>query len=114
MLTILAFVFALAVLIAVHEYGHYRVARAFGVKVLCFSIGFGRPILHWRSRRSGTEFVIAMFPIGGFVKMLDERDGPVSPGERSSALTTSPCLLELASFLPDPLQIYYWRPCSTV
>ena len=102
MLTILAFVFALAVLIAVHEYGHYRVARAFGVKVLCFSIGFGRPILHWRSRRSSTEFVIAMFPIGGFVKMLDERDGPVSPGERSSAFNNQSLLARASIVLAGP------------
>ena len=73
MLTVLAFVVALGVLIAVHEYGHYRVAVAFGVKVLRFSVGFGKPLLRWRSKASGTEFVLAACPWGGDVRMLSSR-----------------------------------------
>lgn len=90
MLTVLAFVVALGVLIAVHEYGHYRVAVAFGVKVLRFSVGFGKPLLRWRSKASGTEFVLAAFPLGGYVRMLDEREAPVAPEERHLAFNTQP------------------------
>ena len=78
MLTILAFVLALALLIAVHEYGHYRVAVACGVRVLRFSVGFGKTLLRWQPKGSPTEFVIAAFPLGGYVRMLDEREAPVA------------------------------------
>ncbi|MGB4360638.1 MAG: RIP metalloprotease RseP [Rhodoferax sp.] len=88
MLTVLAFIVAIALLIAVHEYGHYRVAVACGVRVLRFSIGFGKPLLRWQSKNSGTEFVLALFPLGGFVKMLDEREAPVAPAERHLAFNT--------------------------
>ncbi|MDP3865158.1 MAG: site-2 protease family protein, partial [Rhodoferax sp.] len=88
MLTVLAFIVAIALLIAVHEYGHYRVAVACGVRVLRFSIGFGKPLLRWQSKTSGTEFVLALFPLGGFVKMLDEREAPVAPAERHLAFNT--------------------------
>ena len=88
MLTILAFIVALALLIAVHEYGHYRVAVACGVKVLKFSIGFGQTLLRWQPKGSPTEFVISAFPLGGFVKMLDEREGPVAAEERHLAFNT--------------------------
>ena len=88
MLTVVSFLVAIALLIAVHEYGHYRVAVACGVKVLRFSIGFGKPLLRWQSKRSGTEFVLALFPLGGFVRMLDEREAPVAPHERHLAFNT--------------------------
>ena len=79
--TVLAFLLTLAVLIVVHEYGHYRVAVACGVKVLRFSVGFGRVI--WRHQRSPahTEFVLSALPLGGYVRMLDEREAPVAPDE---------------------------------
>lgn len=84
MLTLFAFIAALALLIAVHEYGHYRVAVACGVKVLRFSIGFGKPL--WRRQSaSGTEFVVAALPFGGYVRMLDEREGPVPAEDRHRA-----------------------------
>lgn len=88
MLTFLAFIVAIALLIAVHEFGHYRVAVACGVKVLRFSIGFGKPLLRWQSKTSGTEFVVALIPLGGFVRMLDEREAPVAPTERHLAFNT--------------------------
>ena len=78
---LLWFVIALGVLIVVHEYGHYLVARLCGVKVLRFSVGFGRPLLVWRLGRDRTEWAIAAVPFGGYVKMLDEREGPVEPAE---------------------------------
>ena len=90
MLTLVAFVVALGLLIAVHEYGHYRVAVACGVKVLKFSVGFGKPIYTWRLKNSPTEFSIGMLPLGGYVKMLDEREAPVDPSERHLAFNNKP------------------------
>jgi regulator of sigma E protease len=77
MLTVVAFLVALGLLIAIHEYGHYRVAVACGVKVLRFSIGMGKPLLRWKGRNAETEFVIAALPLGGYVRMLDEREAAV-------------------------------------
>lgn len=74
------FVLTLGVLVTFHEFGHYWVARRCGVKVLRFSVGFGRAL--WsRTARDGTEYQIAMIPLGGYVKMLDEREGPVAQAE---------------------------------
>jgi regulator of sigma E protease len=76
MLTIVAFVVALGLLIAVHEYGHYRVAVACGVQVTRFSVGFGTPLLKWKPKKQhpgqDTEFVLALFPLGGYVKMVGQ------------------------------------------
>jgi regulator of sigma E protease len=83
--TIAAFIVALGILIIVHEYGHYLAARLCGVKVLRFSVGFGRPLLRVRAGRDGTEWVIAAIPFGGYVKMLDEREAPVSAEEAARA-----------------------------
>ena len=69
---------ALGVLVTFHEFGHFWVARRCGVKVLRFSVGFGSPLLRWHDRQ-GTEFVVAAIPLGGYVKMLDEREGDVPP-----------------------------------
>jgi len=71
---LVAFVVAIGVLVVVHEYGHYSVARLCGVKVLRFSIGFGRPLVRWVNKKSGTEWTISALPLGGYVKMLDERE----------------------------------------
>lgn len=89
MLTVFAFLVAIAILIAVHEWGHYRMAVACGVPVLRFSIGFGRPLLRWRNR-AGTEFVVAALPLGGYVRMLDGREGPVDPARRHLAFDAQP------------------------
>jgi regulator of sigma E protease len=92
--TIVAFIVALGLLIAVHEWGHYRVAVACGVKVLRFSIGFGHTVFRYKPKKQrpdqDTEFVIGAFPLGGYVKMLDEREGPVKPQERHLAFNTQP------------------------
>lgn len=90
MLTLISFVVTLGILIAVHEYGHYRVAVACGIKVLKFSIGFGKPVYTWRLKNKPTEFAIGMLPLGGYVKMLDEREAPVDPAERRLAFNTQP------------------------
>ena len=83
-ITIAAFVVALGLLIVVHELGHYLVARFVGVKVLRFSVGFGKPLLRRVSGPDRTEWVISQVPFGGYVKMLDERDPdclPIAPAE---------------------------------
>jgi regulator of sigma E protease len=88
-MTLLAFLLALGVLITVHEWGHYRVAVACGVKVLTFSIGFGKPLLRWKSSQphagQDTEFCISLIPLGGYVKMLDENEGEVAPTDAAMA-----------------------------
>lgn len=103
MLTLVAFIVALALLIAVHEYGHYRVAVACGVKVLRFSIGFGKPLFRWQSKASSTEFVLAAFPVGGYVKMLDEREAPVPAEERHRAFNTQPLRSRIAIVAAGPV-----------
>ncbi len=103
MLTLLAFIVALALLIAVHEYGHYRVAVACGIKVLKFSIGFGKPIYTWRLKGKPTEFSIGMLPLGGYVKMLDEREAPVSADERHLAFNTQPLRFRAAVVAAGPI-----------
>lgn len=90
MLTVIAFIVALGLLIAIHEYGHYRVAVACGVKVLRFSVGFGKPILRWQRPGNPTEFVVGALPLGGYVRMLDEREAPVDAAERHLAFNTQP------------------------
>ncbi len=88
MTTILAFLVTLAILIVVHEYGHYKVARLCGVKVLRFSVGFGRAL--WRRQHGDTEFVVAAIPLGGYVKMLDEREDAVPVQDRAQAFNRKP------------------------
>jgi regulator of sigma E protease len=103
MITVLAFVFALGLLITIHEYGHYRVAVAAGVKVLRFSIGFGKPLLKWTRGKDRTEFVIAAVPLGGFVRMLDEREGEVAEPELPRAFNRQPLPKRAAIVAAGPL-----------
>ena len=103
MLTVVAFFVALGLLIAIHEYGHYRVAVACGVKVLRFSVGFGKPLFTWKGKGSDTEFVIGLFPLGGYVRMLDEREAPVDPHERHLAFNTQPLRSRAAIVAAGPL-----------
>lgn len=101
--TALAFIVAIGLLVAVHEFGHFWVARKLGVKVLRFSIGFGRPL--WRRQRSPEEpeFVIAALPLGGYVKMLDEHDGPVPSGEVHRAFNRQPLWVRTAVVVAGPM-----------
>ncbi|MET0310646.1 MAG: RIP metalloprotease RseP [Burkholderiaceae bacterium] len=101
--TIAAFIVALGLLIAIHEYGHYRVAVACGVRVLRFSVGFGKPIFRWQRKGSPTEFVIGAIPLGGYVKMLDEREAPVPAEERHLAFNTQPLRSRAAIVAAGPL-----------
>jgi regulator of sigma E protease len=90
MLTAAAFLVTLALLIVVHEWGHYRAAVACDVKVLRFSVGFGRVLWTRRLGRDGCEFVVSALPLGGYVRMLDEREGLVMPAERARAFNRKP------------------------
>src|SRR3954466_5959518 len=101
--TLIAFIVALGVLIVVHEYGHYLVARLCNVKVLRFSVGFGRPLLVKKIGKDQTEWVIAAVPFGGYVKMLDEREGPVAPHEADRAFNRQSVWRRIAIVLAGPL-----------
>lgn len=98
-----AFIVALGVLIVVHEFGHYWVARRMGVKVLRFSIGFGKPLWRHKSGRDGTEFVLAALPLGGYVKMLDETEGPVPKAEAHRAFNRQPVWKRIPIVVAGPL-----------
>ena len=87
--SLLWFVVAIGVLVAFHEFGHFWVARKLGVKVLRFSVGFGKP-LQLRRGRDGCEYVLAAIPLGGYVKMLDEREGEVAPQELAQSFNQQP------------------------
>ena len=94
-------VVSLGVLVTFHEFGHYWVARRNGVKVLRFSVGFGRPL--WSRRgRDGTEYVIAAIPLGGYVKMLDEREAPVEPEQASQAFNRKSVWQRIAIVIAGP------------
>ncbi len=101
--TIAAFVVALGILITVHEFGHFWVARRVGVKVLRFSIGFGKPLWTRVGKTDGTEYVLAAIPLGGYVKMLDEREAPVDPGELDRAFNRQTLASRTAIVLAGPL-----------
>ncbi len=98
-----AFVVALGVLITFHEFGHYWVARKVGVKVLKFSIGFGTPLWKRSSGLDNTEFVIATIPLGGYVKMLDEREGEVAEDERHRAFNNQTVSSRIAIVAAGPI-----------
>ena len=99
----LAFVVALGLLVAIHEFGHFWVARRVGIKVLRFSVGFGRALYSRRGKVDDTEFVLAAIPLGGYVKMLDEREGPVAEGERHRAFNAQPLWARSAVVAAGPL-----------
>lgn len=100
--TVLALIVTLGILVTIHEYGHFWVARRCGVKVLRFSVGFGKPLVRWRDRLD-TEYVIAMIPLGGYVSMLDEREGSVEPGLINQAFNRKPVLQRIAIVAAGPV-----------
>lgn len=91
----------LGVLVTFHEFGHFWVARRCGIKVVRFSIGFGTPLLRWRDRRD-TEFVIAALPLGGYVKMVDEREGDVAAADLPYAFNRKPVWQRMATVVAGP------------
>ena len=96
------FIVTLGVLVTIHEFGHFWVARRFGVQVLKFSVGFGRPL--WsRIGRDGTRYQVAMIPLGGYVQFLDEREGEVAPADRDRAFNRKPVGQRIAIVLAGPM-----------
>ncbi|HEU0282384.1 MAG TPA: RIP metalloprotease RseP [Gallionella sp.] len=114
MITLLAFVGAIALLVVFHELGHYWMARLCGVKVLRFSIGFGKAIYSKRFAGSDTEWVISAIPLGGYVRMVDEREGEVAPEDLPYAFNRQPVLRRMAIVVSGPLAnfmlaiVLYW------
>ncbi len=109
-----SFVVALGVLVTIHEFGHFWVARKLGVKVLRFSVGFGKAL--WsRTAKDGTEYIIAAIPLGGYVKMLDEREGEVAEHEKHLAFNRQKVMSRIAIVLAGPaanfllaIFVYWW------
>ncbi|GMR07174.1 MAG: sigma E protease regulator RseP [Gammaproteobacteria bacterium] len=100
---VLAFIVAIGLLVTVHEFGHYWVARKMGVKVLRFSIGFGKPLYTWRLGPDNTEYVIAMIPLGGYVKMADEREAEVATEDLPRAFNRQSVYKRFAIVFAGPL-----------
>jgi regulator of sigma E protease len=100
---LLSFVVAISILIAIHEYGHYIVGRLSGMKVLRFSIGFGKPIWLRRSGKDNTEYCLAAIPLGGYVRFLDSREGPIEPEDEGRAFNQRPIAARIATLLAGPL-----------
>jgi regulator of sigma E protease len=98
-----AFIVAIGVLVTVHEFGHFWVARRLGIKVLRFSVGFGRPLWRRTLARDGTELIIAALPLGGYVKMLDEREGDVPAADRDRAFNRQPLATRSAVVAAGPV-----------
>ena len=97
-----SFIVALGILVTVHEYGHFWVARKAGVKVLRFSVGFGKPLCRWYDKL-GTEYVIAIIPLGGYVKMLDERLENVDPSEVHLSFNSKSVWSRIAIVIAGPM-----------
>lgn len=112
--SVLAFILALGILVAIHEFGHFWVARKVGIKVQRFSVGFGKSLFTRRGKVDDTEFVLAAIPLGGYVKMLDERVEPVARHERHRAFNNQPLWARSAVVVAGPLAnfllaiVAYW------
>lgn len=102
LISTLAFLIAIGILVTFHEFGHFWVARRLGVKVLRFSVGFGKPLITWQDKHK-TEYVIAAIPLGGYVKMVDEREGPVLTEHLPYAFNRKPISSRIAIVLAGPL-----------
>lgn len=98
-----AFIVAISVLVAIHEFGHYLVGRLCGMKVLRYSIGFGKPLWRWVAGKDRTEYWISTIPLGGYVKFLDEREGPVAAEDEGRAFNHRPVPARIAVLLAGPL-----------
>jgi len=104
--SIVSFLIALGILVFIHEYGHYSVARFYGVRVIRFSVGFGKPIFRWINRKTKVEWTVSWIPLGGYVRMLDERDPDSLKGhdiELSEAFNRKPVGQRIAIVLAGPL-----------
>ncbi len=103
LVTIVSFLVTVGVLVVIHELGHYAAARMMGVKILRFSVGFGKPLWSRRAGRDRTEWVVAAVPLGGYVKMLDEREGDVAASERARAFNRKPVAARFFVVLAGPI-----------
>jgi regulator of sigma E protease len=103
LINIASFLLAIIILVGVHEFGHFWVARKLGVKVLRFSIGFGTPLWKTTGKKDNTEYVLAMIPLGGYVKMLDEREGDVPASEQHRAFNRQSLAVRSAIVAAGPL-----------
>lgn len=108
LISLIAFIVVLSLLITVHEFGHYWVALKCGVKVLRFSVGFGAPVLKRVAGADRTEYVVAAIPLGGYVKMLDEREGPVEAHELHRAFNRQPVHKRFAIVVAGPLFNFFF------
>ncbi len=108
MSTLLTFILAISILVVIHEFGHFWVARRCGVKVLRFSVGFGKPLWSYPDKL-GTEFSIAPIPLGGYVKMLDQREGEVNPEELHQAFNQKTVWQRIAIASAGPIANFiFW------
>ena len=103
LISVISFIVAVSIIVTVHEFGHFIVARWLGVKVLRFSVGFGKPLVKHVSPKSDVEYVVAAIPLGGYVKMLDEREGAVHPSEQDLAFNRQPVSSRIAIVAAGPL-----------
>jgi len=109
LISILSFVVAIAILVGIHEFGHFWVARKLGIKVIRFAIGFGKPIWTHKSKdKDHTEYVLAAIPLGGYVKMLDEREGEVKEEEKHRAFNTQPVWKRFLVVLAGPMFNFFF------
>ncbi len=112
--TVLWFLVAIGILVVGHEFGHYLAARWAGVKVLRFSVGFGKPVFSWRLGADRTEWTISLLPLGGYVKMLDEREGEVPPAEAHRAFNRATVWRRIGIVAAGPAAnfllaiVFYW------
>jgi len=112
--TLVWFLVAIGILVVVHEFGHYLAARLAGVKVLRFSVGFGKPLLSWRVGPDQTEWTLSPLPLGGYVKMLDEREGEVPAAEAHRSFNRATVWRRIGIVAAGPLAnfllaiIFYW------
>lgn len=102
LMSLVSFIVALLILVSIHEFGHFYVARRCGVKVLRFSIGFGKVLCSWRDKQ-GTEYALAALPLGGYVKMLDEREGDVLPEEQHLSFNSKSVWQRIAIVAAGPI-----------
>ena len=109
LIAILAFFVAIAILVGVHEFGHFWVARRLGIKIIRFAIGFGKPLWTYKSKdKDGTEYVLAAIPMGGYVKMLDEREGDVAEDEKHRAFNRQPVWKRFLVVLAGPMFNFFF------
>ena len=103
LITLFSFIVAISILVAIHEFGHYIVAKKLGVKILRFSIGFGQPLWKKSFGKDQTEFVIAAIPLGGYVKMLDSRETEIAPEEVHREFTRQSVWTRIAIVAAGPV-----------